>query len=106
MIGAILVAPGTPSAGLCTLPLHDALPIWWERNSETPSAAQRLLLAREPDFLPYRSRIITCELQGRRKDAAHPFLTRSEEHTSELQSRPQLVCRRLLEKKNRAEAEQ
>src|SRR5690554_8134338 len=75
MIGAILVAPGTPSAGLCTLPLHDALPIWWERNSETPSAAQRLLLAREPDFLPYRSRIITCELQGRRKDAAHPFLT-------------------------------
>src|SRR5690554_7155717 len=30
-----------------------------------------------------------------------PFLkTRSEEHTSELQSRPHLVCRLLLEKKN------
>src|SRR5690554_622468 len=28
------------------------------------------------------------------------FRTRSEEHTSELQSRPQLVCRLLLEKKN------
>src|SRR5690554_7491258 len=28
---------------------------------------------------------------------------RSEEHTSELQSRPHLVCRLLLEKKNRAE---
>src|SRR5690554_7707118 len=27
-------------------------------------------------------------------------LTRSEEHTSELQSRPHLVCRLLLEKKN------
>src|SRR5436305_7630123 len=27
------------------------------------------------------------------------FLTRSEEHTSELQSRPHLVCRLLLEKK-------
>src|SRR5690554_7694078 len=27
--------------------------------------------------------------------------TRSEEHTSELQSRPHLVCRLLLEKKNR-----
>src|SRR5690554_7171493 len=27
--------------------------------------------------------------------------TRSEEHTSELQSRPQLVCRLLLEKKNK-----
>src|SRR5215813_11613477 len=28
-----------------------------------------------------------------------PFQTRSEEHTSELQSRPHLVCRLLLEKK-------
>src|SRR5690554_7383696 len=31
-----------------------------------------------------------------------PHLTRSEEHTSELQSRPHLVCRLLLEKKKRA----
>src|SRR3989442_7721848 len=30
--------------------------------------------------------------------------TRSEEHTSELQSRPHLVCRLLLEKKKRASA--
>src|SRR3989442_9374061 len=30
--------------------------------------------------------------------------TRSEEHTSELQSRPHLVCRLLLEKKKRATA--
>src|SRR3989442_4061054 len=30
-----------------------------------------------------------------------PEATRSEEHTSELQSRPHLVCRLLLEKKNR-----
>src|SRR3989442_3982567 len=29
--------------------------------------------------------------------------TRSEEHTSELQSRPHLVCRLLLEKKNKTE---
>src|SRR5690554_7181183 len=28
------------------------------------------------------------------------FVSRSEEHTSELQSRPHLVCRLLLEKKN------
>src|SRR5436305_11080219 len=34
--------------------------------------------------------------------ASHGFRSaaRSEEHTSELQSRPQLVCRLLLEKKN------
>src|SRR5256884_3193205 len=31
--------------------------------------------------------------------ASLPFLTRSEEHTSELQSRLHLVCRLLLEKK-------
>src|SRR5436305_9280272 len=30
-----------------------------------------------------------------------PFARRSEEHTSELQSRPHLVCRLLLEKKKR-----
>src|SRR3989442_9350473 len=34
-------------------------------------------------------------------DPPHPFIlrSRSEEHTSELQSRPHLVCRLLLEKK-------
>src|SRR3989442_6748114 len=31
---------------------------------------------------------------------ATPAIARSEEHTSELQSRPHLVCRLLLEKKN------
>src|SRR5690554_7370598 len=35
------------------------------------------------------------------KDIADAALKRSEEHTSELQSRPHLVCRLLLEKKNR-----
>src|SRR5690554_7763253 len=33
--------------------------------------------------------------------AAQNHITRSEEHTSELQSRPHLVCRLLLEKKKR-----
>src|SRR3712207_7173576 len=32
--------------------------------------------------------------------SAHPTIARSEEHTSELQSRQYLVCRLLLEKKN------
>src|SRR5207247_6488455 len=35
-------------------------------------------------------------------DAAAAFASRSEEHTSELQSRVDLVCRLLLEKKNTA----
>src|SRR5215813_15281115 len=37
-------------------------------------------------------------LDGR---AAEPPILRSEEHTSELQSRPHLVCRLLLEKKKK-----
>src|SRR3989442_6860524 len=36
-----------------------------------------------------------------RCEGARRGLRRSEEHTSELQSRPHLVCRLLLEKKNR-----
>src|SRR5690554_7368240 len=37
---------------------------------------------------------------GSRKDGGHSHF-RSEEHTSELQSRPHLVCRLLLEKKKK-----
>src|SRR5438445_9514611 len=36
-----------------------------------------------------------------KKTGEYIFLSRSEEHTSELQSRQYLVCRLLLEKKNR-----
>src|SRR2546429_2467239 len=41
------------------------------------------------------------DLQGLKQVAAVDILTRSEEHTSELQSRLHLVCRLLLEKKKR-----
>src|SRR2546422_8532306 len=40
---------------------------------------------------------------GRGPDAENIFIGRSEEHTSELQSRLHLVCRLLLEKKNMSE---
>src|SRR5690554_2268517 len=36
-------------------------------------------------------------------EGVHSLFFRSEEHTSELQSRPHLVCRLLLEKKNRTD---
>src|SRR5690554_7183392 len=64
------------------------------------------------EFFPLRPRWKRCEPQfsgqfpwiagiagGAYDDQNH---TRSEEHTSELQSRPHLVCRLLLEKKNEA----
>src|SRR5215813_15379846 len=64
----------TATTEIYTLSLHDALPI---------SAPQR-----QPCPAPCKSVIVMTVL-------------RSEEHTSELQSRPQLVCRLLLEKKKK-----
>src|SRR5690349_22182333 len=62
----------TATTEIYTLSLHDALPISLSREFG-------------PDFLRYPTW----------RDAA----SRSEEHTSELQSRRDLVCRLLLEKK-------
>src|SRR5258707_5768577 len=45
------------------------------------------------------SRVLTT-LKSRASARRQPSRTRSEEHTSELQSRQYLVCRLLLEKKN------
>src|SRR5437867_7361386 len=65
-----------------TLSLHDALPISSPRIACRPFRAP----ARWPRFRP-------CS-------AIVPAPTRSEEHTSELQSPYELVCRPLLEKKH------
>src|SRR5499433_4534632 len=67
----------TATTEIYTLSLHDALPIW--RAACTLTAARRT----------WRS--------STRRSAA----TRSEEHTSELQSLTNLVCRLLLEKKTK-----
>src|SRR2546430_17081194 len=66
----------TATTEIYTLSLHDALPIFeaalkvWETSADTAADQRRRLSAR------------------------------SEEHTSELQSQSNLVCRLLLEKKN------
>src|SRR5207253_11003180 len=84
-----------------TLSLHDALPISPSHSHrrggrEGPPRARGPLRGRleQPGSLPPRDRL---EARG----AARPLPEgrRSEEHTSELQSRGQLVCRPLLEKK-------
>src|SRR3989442_13649926 len=71
----------TATTEIYTLSLHDALPISGGqlgilRRFHANACDQRVLLARE-------------------------IRQRSEEHTSELQSRPHLVCRLLLEKKKK-----
>src|SRR3712207_9095946 len=85
----------TATTEIYTLSLHDALPISREprrrRGASRPVARLRTRRARDPR-------------PGRRPPLRRVALGaapggRSEEHTSELQSRQYLVCRLLLEKK-------
>src|SRR3712207_7789838 len=86
----------TATTEIYTLSLHDALPIFSALSPGDPG----------------RRRVRTSELQRRRPEPAQASASiplrrcasvrdssRSEEHTSELQSRQYLVCRLLLEKK-------
>src|SRR5688572_31540586 len=59
-------------------------------------------LFRSGSFGPLAELLVARDLVGRHQHAAILLqLQRSEEHTSELQSQSNLVCRLLLEKKNR-----
>src|SRR5215813_15513112 len=69
----------TATTEIYTLSLHDALPI------STGATSVGATITRMPSLVA-----------SNRRSAK----SRSEEHTSELQSRPHLVCRLLLEKKN------
>src|SRR6266699_7278983 len=70
----------TPTTEIYTLPLHDALPIPRRRSNPPACCCCRAL---------------------RSIPTASATRARSEEHTYELQSRPHLVCRLLLEKKKK-----
>src|SRR5690606_41289770 len=97
-----------PSPELYTLSLHDALPISEASTSNlfarldgnwcTPPLAAGILAGITRSLLLefLASRGETCA----ERDLHADELGRSEEHTSELQSRENLVCRLLLEKKN------
>src|SRR3712207_9560259 len=84
----------TATTEIYTLSLHDALPIF------------RSVLARGVEQSGPRGRggreAQGLGLRGRARGPVRPLAprSRSEEHTSELQSRQYLVCRLLLEKKN------
>src|SRR5204863_8143170 len=92
----------TATTEIYTLSLHDALPIW-----------SRQLINRELSWIDFDRRVL--ELTA---DSTLPLLERvrfcaiassnlrSEEHTSELQSRRDLVCRLLLEKKKKNKKEE
>src|SRR2546427_8880213 len=84
----------TATTEIYTLSLHDALPIWcraWGYLIVRPwHAAARSALMVQPPARGTRTVIVPA--------------SRSEEHTSELQSQSNLVCRLLLEKKKKKDS--
>src|SRR5262249_62112797 len=82
----------TATTEISPLSLHDALPIWRRASA---GRRRRDMPARE-----HPSRRRALRRPGHcRATIAFPAVERSEEHTSELQSLTNLVCRLLLEKK-------
>src|SRR5690349_23920920 len=94
MFYAIFLFHDSASSEIYTLSLHDALPIC-------------LTIPTRPDLVGPASRCRASlgrpRAVGRRR-RTRAGAGRSEEHTSELQSRRDLVCRLLLEKKKRKSA--
>src|SRR3712207_6942730 len=96
----------TATTEIYTLSLHDALPIWRRaprrrgsrprRRSGRSRAARSRRRARARGSRARAARARPSARGGRRGGRG-----RSEEHTSELQSRQYLVCRLLLEKKKK-----
>src|SRR5690606_39400843 len=93
----------TATTEIYTLSLHDALPIWdfdkdgvWSVVSGNAKVDKNL-------FNPYGLELGTYTFMYSLTDdyCNSETLVRSEEHTSELQSRENLVCRLLLEKKKK-----
>src|SRR5205085_4010425 len=95
-----------PPTEISTLSLHDALPISrvGSRRCNDPICAR----LRKPDRMVHRSGLVghfhcvrySVVIGGVPDECPRAFAKRrSEEHTSELQSQSNLVCRLLLEKK-------
>src|SRR5690606_42131055 len=102
---------GPPSTQMYSLSLHDALPILkhvicstfedleLEDNSLSNVGLFDVLEHIEDDTRTLKILRRKLKLNKGRLFLTVPAFSRSEEHTSELQSREHLVCRLLLEKK-------
>src|SRR5699024_12864902 len=93
----------TTSIFIYTLSLHDALPIFIANELVLLITKSRHMYivsqvrAQKPEFC--ERAFATAQTQRATKTSHSQSSIRSEEHTSELQSRFDLVCRLLLEKK-------
>src|SRR5207249_12305513 len=96
-----------PTSGLYTLSLHDALPISSSMREPVSISAVAMMVSDPPSSTlraAPRKRLGRCSALASTPPVSTlpdegTTLLRSEEHTSELQSRFDLVCRLLLEKK-------
>src|SRR5437660_9410515 len=84
---------GQASTEIYTLSLHDALPIFGADRRRRGTAGVASTAQRQAGAVHQSCRFERGPRSG--------VCARSEEHTSELQSRGHLVCRLLLEKKNK-----
>src|SRR5690606_41672977 len=96
-------APTAPE--IYTLSLHDALPISGNPGGERPERApgesvRPRVRGRHHRFRRGADGTAGAKVHRLRRERSSDIGPRSEEHTSELQSRENLVCRLLLEKKN------
>src|SRR5438034_5210854 len=82
----------TATTEIYTLSLHDALPISFALDARSSRGNEALIIFGFQSEPPHPA-------------FGHP-LPRSEEHTSELQSHSDLVCRLLLEKKKKKKQKQ
>src|SRR5688572_31073741 len=97
----------TDDTEIYTLSLHDALPIWG-RGEGVRQLHRDLVRGELHGVVPCWAAVPELgqvekarRLQQAARDVGDAVL-RSEEHTSELQSQSNLVCRLLLEKKKKA----
>src|SRR3712207_8477514 len=91
----------TATTEIYTLSLHDALPIYPCGDLRSGHLRRRPGLRRFVDpWFPGDQRVRHAAAARREQRVRRPVPDRSEEHTSELQSRQYLVCRLLLEKKH------
>src|SRR3712207_8181935 len=89
----------TATTEIYTLSLHDALPICSSLQASTRVRSVRPVATVSRSRNGCGSRPQRCRSAHRYARAKAGPSSRSEEHTSELQSRQYLVCRLLLEKK-------